>query len=64
MTGQQVCIPDSNSAKALSDSRFAEDPLKYLVPLEYNCPFPWNMSLETHRPLTNKARIAEYTIGT
>ena len=47
MTGQQVCIPDSNSAKALSDSRSAGDPLKYLATLEYNCLYPWSLSLET-----------------
>ena len=64
MTGQQVCIPDSSSARALSDSRSAGDPLKYLATLEYNCPFPWSMSLEIQRPHMNKAPIAEDTIGT
>ena len=62
MTGQQVCIPDSNSAKALSDSRCAGDALKYLATLEYNGPFPWSMSLEIQRSHMNKAPIAEKTI--
>ena len=30
-------FPDSNSAKALSDSRSARGILKYLEPLEYIC---------------------------
>ena len=57
-------LPDSNSAKALPDSRSAGDPLKYLVTHEYNCPFLQGMSLETQRPHMNQAPIAEYTIGT
>ena len=64
MTGQQVYIPDSISARALSDSRSAGDPLKYLATVEYNCLFPWSMSLETQWLHVTQVPIAEFTIGT
>ena len=64
MTGQQVCFPTVILPKRCRTPGLRGDPLKYLVTHEYNCPFPWSMSLETQRPHMNSAPIAEYTIGT
>ena len=56
-------FPDSNSAKALSDSRSAGEPLKYLEHLEYICSFltyepsgsedPHDQALEDNGPLAS-----------
>ena len=58
-----MCIPDSNSAKALSDPRSAGDPLKYLATFEYNCLYSWNLSLGAWKTHMNKVPIAVKTIG-
>ena len=47
MTGQQMCFPTVILPKRCRTPGQRGRPLKYLVTREYNCLFPWNMSLET-----------------